>query len=323
MNQLQASPFISVVIPTYKRRQRLEAAIRSVQMQNYGDWELVVSDDEDPPGGTWHWLEEIAKHDYRIRPTLNHALHGQVANTNNGMAQARGPWIKLLHDDDQLMPTCLKHFAEVAQRVNDTVVLITANTLRSGKQDKRYGAVPHVDVVMRYAGNEVIYGMYIQQDVGGTVPSSMMVRASAFATGTKFNAEDVLPVCVDQWFKIRLLTKGDLVHIYRPLVTKVEDDPRSITSTQNQKALDKEFELIRELMLPLIDPAFNPPPLKVVQGQVRLIRAMHRLTRRHPLQALTMALSVWHPRAWWLALLWGTRRLRPGWCNSVNGAPIR
>ncbi len=326
MNQLQASPFISVVIPTFKRRQRLEDAIRSVQLQNYGDWELVVSDDENPPGETWRWLQEIAPTDQRIFPTQNPGFQGQAANTNHGMGQARGTWIKLLHDDDRLVSNCLAQLAYVAQAVNEHVVLITTGVCNPGNQQQEDVVTLLPSDVKQYRGNEAIFGMYLQHDVGGSVPSAMMLRAREFHSGVRFENEKVIPTAVDSWFKVLLLTRGDLVHIDRQLIIKPEDDSQSVTNTVEQSALDREFELIRQLMQPLVDPALGPPPLKVVQGQVRIIRAMHRLTRRHPLQALTMALSVWHPRAWWLALLWGIRRLRPAWCNyvkAVNGSPIR
>lgn len=312
------TPYISVVIPTYKRRQRVEAAIRSIQAQTFADWELIVSDDEKPPGEAWRWLQEIAAADPRIHPTQNLSGQGQAANTNHGMAQARGTWIKLLHDDDRLLPDGLAQLAHVAQAVDGHVVLITTGVCNPGNQPQDHVGTLLPSDVKQYRGNEAVFGMYLQHDVGGSVPSAMMLRARAFHNGVRFENEKILPTAVDSWFKVLLLTHGDLVHIDRPLIIKPEDDAQSVTNTLDQRALDREFELIRQLMQPLVDPALGPPPLKVVQGQVRIIRAMHRLTRRHPLQALTMALSVWHPRAWWLALLWGMRRLRPGWCNHVK-----
>lgn len=53
MIQQQNSPLISIVIPTYKRRQRLEETVRPVQQQSFANWELIVSDDEKPAGSTW------------------------------------------------------------------------------------------------------------------------------------------------------------------------------------------------------------------------------------------------------------------------------
>jgi glycosyltransferase involved in cell wall biosynthesis len=326
MHHQSETPFISVVIPTCKRRWRLEVAVRSILEQTFNDWELIVTDDEKPGGETWQWLQELAAGDSRIHPTQHLDDHGQAANTNHGMAQARGVWIKLLHDDDRLLPNCLAQLAYVAKAVDEQVVLITTGKCDSEIQQQDQSDTPILADVKRYRGNEAVFGMYLQHDVGGTVPSSMLLRARMFHDGVKFENERVLPTAVDSWFKVRLLTHGDLVHIDRPLIVKCEDDVRSVTNSVDERDLDREFELIRQMMQPLVDPTLRPPPLKVVQGQVRLIRAMYQLIRRHPLQALMMTLSVWHPRAWWLALKWALRHLHPSWCNHVktmDGSPIR
>src|SRR5213596_3405535 len=36
---------VSVIVPTYNRRETIQAAIASVQRQTFADWELVVVDD--------------------------------------------------------------------------------------------------------------------------------------------------------------------------------------------------------------------------------------------------------------------------------------
>lgn len=320
------TPFISVVIPTYKRRRRLEFAIRSILEQTFTNWELIVSDDEKPSGETWQWLKGLAAEDSRIHPTQNLDGHGQAANTNHGMAQARGEWIKLLHDDDSLLPNCLSQLACVAKVVSEQVVLITTGKCGSEKQLLDQTDTPLSAEVKQYRGNEAVFGMYLQHDVGGTVPSSMLIQTNVFRKGVKFENEKDIPTAIDSWFKVLLLMHGDLVHIDRPLMIKDATDVHSVTNSVDQRNLDHEFELIRQMMQPFVDPKLGPPPLKVVQGQVRIIRAMHRLTKRHPLQALTMALSVWHPHAWWLALQWILRCLCPCWCSHVkamDGSPIR
>jgi glycosyltransferase involved in cell wall biosynthesis len=312
------TPFISVVIPTHKRPQYVEAAILSIQEQTYTDWELIVTDDEKPAGQTWQRLQRLSSTDPRIRPTQNLDSQGQASNTNHGMAQVRGQWIKLLHDDDRLAPSCLAQLAYVAKAVDELVVLITIAEIHSENQSWDQTDIPLSSDVKRYRGDEAVFGMYLQHDVGGTVPSAMMLRASVFRDGLKFEDENTLPTAVDSWFKARLLTRGDLVHIDRPLMIKNISTSRSLTNSLDPRDLDREFLLIREMMLPLIDPSLRPPPLKVVQGQVLLIRALHRCTRWHLLQALRMALSVWHPHAWWLTLRWTLWRLRSSWCNYVK-----
>src|SRR6478736_4125101 len=69
-------PFITVAIPTYRRLPMLRRAVESVFAQTFTDWEMVVSDDETPPGETWNFLERLARSDPRVKPVMNSSPHG-------------------------------------------------------------------------------------------------------------------------------------------------------------------------------------------------------------------------------------------------------
>ncbi len=313
-------PLISVVIPTYKRRDYLATAIDSVRAQSFENWELIVSDDEKTEGQTWAYLQELSLVDSRIRPTRNIDGQGQSANTNHGMAQAKGQWIKLLHDDDWLAVNCLSQMVDAVRHADEKVTLITTGSCDDHESDLAQQCPPTAPAgkITRYHGKQALYGMYMQHDVGGCVPSAMMFRQSAFEQGIGFEKQDVLPTAVDSWFKARLLNHGDMIHIDQPLMIKCEEDAMSVTNTLDRRDLDREYEVIRELMLPMIDPTYNPPSLRAVQGQVRLIRAMHRLATRKPLEAISMAVRVWNPLAWLLATQWAIRKVRPNCCQVVK-----
>jgi len=92
-------PFITVAIPSYKRPPLLRRAVESVFAQTFTDWEMVVSDDETPPGETWAFLETLARSDPRVKPVTNGSPHGPAFNHNTALKAARGEWIKVLHND--------------------------------------------------------------------------------------------------------------------------------------------------------------------------------------------------------------------------------
>src|SRR5262249_33521280 len=119
-------PFISVAIPTYRRRVNLHRAIESVFSQSFTDWELVVSDDERPSGETWDLLQTLALADSRIRPIKNRGPHGATFNHNHALRAARGNWIKILHDDDILKGNCLEVLAGIAQEYPDVLSISCA-----------------------------------------------------------------------------------------------------------------------------------------------------------------------------------------------------
>src|SRR5580693_2274528 len=119
-------PFITVAIPTYRRLPILRRAVESVCAQTFTDWEIVISDDETPPGETWKFLETLSASDARIRPIMNGSPHGQCPNHNTALKRARGEWIKILHDDDVLKPNCLEVLAYIVRRCSNAIAVSCA-----------------------------------------------------------------------------------------------------------------------------------------------------------------------------------------------------
>src|SRR5579863_8269732 len=169
------SPAVSVCIPTFKRPQYLRRAVESVFAQTFPDWELIVSDDEDPAGATWEYLQDLATQDRRVRITRNPASHGAVPNSNHALRLAHGAWIKLLHDDDSLRLECLRTLLDAACGF-PSVVLVSGLAARyiSGRRVpelRRRGRAPLELIEQRYAH----LGMYLQ-DCNVGPPSQVMVR---------------------------------------------------------------------------------------------------------------------------------------------------
>ena len=97
---------ISVVIPTYNRRDLVQRAIDSVMAQTAGRHEIIVVDDGSTDGTADALL---SAHGDRIR-LLRQANAGVSAARNAGMRQATAPLIALLDSDDLWHPhkSCLQ-----------------------------------------------------------------------------------------------------------------------------------------------------------------------------------------------------------------------
>lgn len=95
---MQVSPFISICIPAYKRVDYLKRLLDSIVIQQFRDFEVVLTDDS--PDGT---VSELCKQ-YSARMNLryfkNDPVLGTPENWNEGIRQAKGEWIKIMHDDD-------------------------------------------------------------------------------------------------------------------------------------------------------------------------------------------------------------------------------
>lgn len=300
-------PFFSVAIPTFRRPQLLRQAIESVLAQTDQDFEIVVSDDEDPPGETWTLLESLARQDARIRPLRNSAPHGQVPNTNSALRGSRGEWVKLLHDDDSLYPNCLAAFRAALEALPTDHQIILASCrsddLRldgSVRRWQRRPAQPAAEVLpQRYAA----LAMYLHEDVGSSLPSCLCLnRRFLVARNAWMPKHPAFSSSVDSHWAVELGTAGDKLILNAALVQKREE-PLSVTGALSDNALDRETEILREIQCRAIPADLAAPPLHVAQQAHRLRRAAHRLIkRRKPLEAAQLVVRCWDPRAWWLFL---------------------
>lgn len=93
-------PQISVIIPTYNRREYVQLAIDSVLAQSYTDYEIIVIDDGSTDG-TSDALR--ARYGERVR-LVTQTNQGESVARNRGVQIAHGQYIALLDSDDLWLP---------------------------------------------------------------------------------------------------------------------------------------------------------------------------------------------------------------------------
>lgn len=113
---LKYQPLISVIVPVYNVKQdQLEACIRSVQQQTYGNWELCMADD----ASTWSSVRECLQKyetDDRIH-IIYREKNGHISKcTNTALEMAQGEFVAFMDCDDVLAPNALY---EVARKLNE------------------------------------------------------------------------------------------------------------------------------------------------------------------------------------------------------------
>ncbi len=126
-NNLNQSPHISICIPAYKRIEFVKRVLDSVVIQEYTDFEVVVTDDS--PDLSVKQLCEEYQSKIPIRYFRNESALGTPENWNEGIRQARGKWIKLMHDDDWFNgPKALAAFAKATEQFPDAEFIFSAYT---------------------------------------------------------------------------------------------------------------------------------------------------------------------------------------------------
>src|SRR5262245_35960235 len=114
---MRRAPFMSrsvgfsVIIPTYNRLDFIQQAVKSIEAQSHGDYEIIVVDDGSTDG-TADYLASLGTH----VKALHQANKGPAAARNLGVQHSLGTYIAFLDSDDFWFPWALATFHEVIRR---------------------------------------------------------------------------------------------------------------------------------------------------------------------------------------------------------------
>lgn len=121
-------PKVSIIIPAYNGAYFLPAALKSVVMQTFSDWEAIIVDD-----GSTDNTGEIANRfikdygpEFRYIYQENQGVSG---SKNTGIANSKGGYIALLDSDDEWLPDRLLESVRVLDK-EPGVGLVHANSVR-------------------------------------------------------------------------------------------------------------------------------------------------------------------------------------------------
>lgn len=94
------NPFFSIIIPTHNRANDLKLAIKCILMQDFVDFEIIVSDNHSKDE-TENVIKEFKE--LRIKYIKNKKDIGWIANLQKAISKAKGKYIILHGDDDFIL----------------------------------------------------------------------------------------------------------------------------------------------------------------------------------------------------------------------------
>lgn len=97
-------PAITIIITAYQDRGWIEKAIQSAEYQTFKDYDIIFCSD-----GNFElkWYADKYCIPFYCFPKSNYS-----SMVNKTVLEAKGEWIKILHDDDLLTPFCLTNLYE-------------------------------------------------------------------------------------------------------------------------------------------------------------------------------------------------------------------
>lgn len=200
-------PRVSICIPTYRQVDYLRETLRSVQVQDFGDYELIISDDT--PDDSVQQLVASFGFDDRLRYYHNSVALGSPENWNAAVRLARGEYIKLLHHDDRFShPGALVVFVQLLDEHPEVDFAFSASSAVSITQGHRRDNCPSREQVAQLVAAPE--NLFLSNLIGA--PSATIYR-----TGLGVEYDCTLKWLVDVDFYIRVLQQNSLIG-YTPQV---------------------------------------------------------------------------------------------------------
>lgn len=195
---------ISVVVPTYNRRELLKRALLSVFSQTSLPTEVIVIDDGSTDGTEAMLHREFPQVNYYRQENL-----GVSAARNLGIQQASGDWLAFLDSDDEWLPEKLaSQKAALAANSEHRICHTEENWIRDGVQ---------VKVPQKYAKT----GGWIFTHclpLCAISPSTVLIHRSVFTDIGLFDVQ--LPACEDYDLWLRISANYPVLLIEQPQINK-------------------------------------------------------------------------------------------------------
>jgi len=125
---MTTSPRLSIGVPVYNGADYIEEAIHSHLSQDFGDFELVVSDNCSDDA-TPDIVNDIAKSDPRVTYTRNETNIGGPANFNRLFRLTSGEYFRWAAADDRVQPGYLQAVVDLLDQDPDVVIAHTESLL--------------------------------------------------------------------------------------------------------------------------------------------------------------------------------------------------
>ena len=121
-------PLVSVIVPTYKRSDKIERALTSIFQQSYRNIEVIVVDDNQPDSEYRRKTKELIASTFgkeRILLVETTGATGGGAARNYAAGFASGEYLAFLDDDDEYKPG----------KIEDQLLFMISNGLEMSYQD--------------------------------------------------------------------------------------------------------------------------------------------------------------------------------------------
>lgn len=248
---------VSICIPAYRQTLYLEKCLKSIQMQDFQDYEVIISDDSPDDTVKNFLLANFGTMVYSY--SANTPSLGSPENWNHAIRKANGKYIKIMHHDDCFTgPSALRLMVEEMERSGADFLFCQTDIWHLKTSHQRINAVSDKQWKLIQSFPDFLF---FRNLIGS--PSATMFRS-----GEGLLFDNRFKWLVDVEFYLRLFKKGAKVtRLNRPLIRTfhqaegqvtgdVENDPQVLirehvllfnTIAENKHSI-KKFETFFDLL---------------------------------------------------------------------------
>lgn len=222
-------PAISICIPAYNQPANLKRLLESIDIQEFRDFEVIVTDDSP----TDILMELINfKWSFPIKYHRNEIALGSPANWNSAIGKANGTWIKLMHHDDWFEnPESLQSFYDATLENSDAKFFFSSTYIYDTIEKKKFLYVPNQERYKKLISHPV--GLFHANVIGA--PTTILSHRDI-----KMLYNTDLIWLVDIEYYVRVMKEYGITKIEKPLIVTSSKQAHQLTSSLVDK---KEVEL--------------------------------------------------------------------------------
>jgi glycosyltransferase involved in cell wall biosynthesis len=196
---------LSIIIPVYRVENTLDRCLKSIMLQGYGDYELILVDDGSPDRCP-QLCDEWAVRDRRI--TVIHKANGGLSDARNaGIEQAQGEYITFVDSDDFIGPDTYQPLMQQLERRPEIDMLEFPVYWHYGSKEQQvvdYGEQDYTDMTDYWLKGQA----YLHTYACNKIYRSVLFEQVRYPKGKVFEDAYTLPELLRKARKVKTSSKG-------------------------------------------------------------------------------------------------------------------
>lgn len=238
------APLVTVIIPTYNRREWIGECLDSVKAQTYAHVETIVVDDGSTDG-TIEWLRNEPRYSF-ARLHVQPQNGGASLARNAGIEMARGELIVFIDSDDALAPNHVERAVGVFETRPQTGLFCCDSTLVGPKSETLFEGRTWHEIQNSHTGRPIQTGARTLKDLfqyshvfpGFTLPKSVFEKIGSF--------DQTLFPMDDYDLSLRVAGAGyEVYYCHEPLCLRREHDGQCSGTANSVRTCLQQIRTLR------------------------------------------------------------------------------